>query len=288
MSSIVSYLGPYRLLNIANMGQTSRLWQAYDDKERKYVGLKTLQDRFVRDSEQIKFLRREFEVAGPLSHPLLIDITHFGFDKKIPYLVMEWCSSPNLKMLLNRGYAESAQYLQKIIPQMVEVLMYFHSKGWIHRDIKPDNYIYSEESGLRLIDFALSERKPNVMSKLLSFMPKKIHGTASYMSPEQIQNKAVGEQSDIYSLGCTFFELFAGRPPFTGGTIQDLLQKHVTVTAPPITARNNNLTPEMGQIVKMCLAKDPKDRPKSSEELYSLVKSIRVFKKNPTNADVNA
>lgn len=270
------------------MGQTSRLWQAYDDKERRYVGIKTLHERYVGDSAQINFLRKEYEVAAPLSHPLLIDVQEFGFDKKVPYLVMEWCGAPNMKMLLNRGYEESAQYLQKIIPQMAEVLVYFHSKGWIHRDIKPDNFIYSDDTGLKLIDFALSDKKPSIASKLLSFMPKKVQGTASYMSPEQIQGKSVGEQSDIYSLGCTFFELLAGRPPFTGGTIQDLLQKQVSSLAPPITARNNNITPEMAGVVKMCLAKDVRDRPQTSEELYTLLRSIRVFKKKPTNADVNA
>lgn len=286
-SIITNYLGPYRLLNIVNTGQTSRLWQAYDDAGRRYVGIKTLQEKFTRDSVQVNFLKREYEVAGPISHRLLIDIESFAFDKKIPYLSMEWCSAPNLKMLLNRGYAQSAIHLQKIIPEMVESLVYFHSKGWIHRDIKPDNFLFSEETGLKLIDFALASKKPNPLSKLLPFSTKP-QGTASYMSPEQIRGKGIGEQSDIYNLGCTFFELLAGRPPYSGTTLNDLLQKHLTGIVPPITARNNNITPEMAEVVRICLMKDMRDRPRTSEELYALIKSIRVFKKTPTENDLKA
>ena len=286
MSTSISsaYIGPYRLLNIVNVGQTSRLWQAYDDDQRKYVGIKTLQERFLRDSQQIYFLRREYEVAGKLDHPLVMKIHHFGYDKKIPYLAMEWCSAPNLKMLLNRGYEEIAPHMQRIVPQMVEALVYFHGKGWIHRDIKPDNYVFSEETGLKLIDFALAVNKPNFLSKMLG---SKVHGTASYMSPEQIQGKAVDEAADIYSLGCSFFELIAGRPPYSGGSMNDLLQKHISNAIPPVTARNTNVTPEMAEIVKMCLAKNISDRPRTSKELYDLVKSVRVYKKTPKNSDVN-
>ena len=279
-----AYLGPYRLLNVVNTGQTSRLWQAYDDDERQYVGIKTLQERFIRNSEQVYFLKREYEVAGPLEHPLVMKIYSFGKDKRVPYLVMEWCSAPNLKMLLNRSYEHIAPYMQKIVPQMVESLVYLHSKGWIHRDIKPDNYIFSEETGLKLIDFALAQKKPSFLSKMFGSKPR---GTVSYMSPEQIQGKAADEASDIYSLGCTFFELIAGRPPYTGGTMNDLLQKHISSAVPPVTARNKNVTPEMGEIVRLCLAKNPKDRPQTSQELYDLVKSVRVYKKTPKNSDVN-
>ena len=279
-----SYLGSYRLLNVANVGQTSRLWQAYDDDQRKYVGIKTLQERFIRDSEQVTFLRREHEVAGPLDHPLVLKIHKYGVDKKVPYLVMEWCSAPNLKMILNRGYEQIAPHMKQIVPQMVEALVYMHSKGWIHCDIKPDNYIFSEETGLKLIDFALAQKKPNFLSKMLG---SKVRGTASYMAPEQIQGKAVDESVDIYSLGCTFFELIAGRPPYTGGTINDLLQKHISSPIPPITARNTNVTPEMAEIVRLCLAKDPKDRPRTSKDLYDMVKTIRVYKKTPKESDVN-
>ncbi|MGL6194946.1 MAG: serine/threonine-protein kinase, partial [Thermoguttaceae bacterium] len=275
------------LLNVVNTGQTSRLWQAYDDENRMYVGVKTLQDKFVKDSRQIAFLRQEYEVSKNLSHPLVIKVIKFGFDNRVPYLAMEWCSAPNLKMHLNRGYEAYAGYLQTLIPQMVEALVYFHSQGWIHRDIKPDNYIFSEETGLKLIDFALSRKKPGFISRLFNVGTKKAQGTASYIAPEQIRGFPPDQQADIYSLGCSFFELLATRLPYSGGTINELLQKHISGAVPPITARNNNITPEMAEIVKICMAKNPKERPKTSLDLYALIKNTRVFKKTPKITDVN-
>lgn len=281
------YLGPYRLLSVANIGQTSRLWQAYHDAERQFFGIKTLQDKFTRDSVQVALLKKEYEVAGSLSHQYIIDIKEYGVDRKVPYLAMEWCAAPNLKMILNRSYDQMAIHLQAILAHMVEAMAYFHSKGWVHRDIKPDNFIFSEETGVKLIDFALATRKKNALSKLFAFKSKKVDGTISYMSPEQIQAKPVDEKADIYSFGCTLFELFAGRPPYAGQSVNELFQKHISANIPPITGRNNNITPEMANLVMMCLAKDPKDRP-TSADLLPLMQAVRVFKKTPTNADLKS
>ena len=289
MSNSISseYIGPYRLLKVANTGQTSRLWQAYDDENRQYVAIKTLQEKYVRDSVHIAYLKKEYEVAANLEHPYLIKILKFGIDKRIPYLAMEWCAAPNLKMILNRGYMQIAPFYQQIVSDMIEGLAYLHSKGWIHRDIKPDNYIHSEETGVKLIDFALAVKKPSAISKLFSFGSRKSQGTASYMAPEQIRGETVSEQSDIYSFGCTLFELLATRSPYSGGSMNELLKKHVSAAIPPVTARNNNLTPEIAEIVRSCLAKSPKDRPKSSADLAKVLKTTRIFKRTPRDSDVN-
>jgi serine/threonine protein kinase len=207
----------------------------------------------------------------------------FAWDKKKPYLVLEWYPELNLKILISKGYDSYAHFLPKIIPDMAKALAYLHEKGWVHRDVKPDNFLYGESGGLKLIDFALAKK---CTSGMFSFQ-RKAQGTASYIAPEQILTRKVDPRSDVYSLGCTFFELIAGRPPYTGGTINDLLQKHITSAIPPITARNKNVTPEMAEIVQLCLAKDPKDRPSSSKDLYDMVKTIRVYKQTPKNSDVN-
>ena len=289
MSTSISseYIGPYRLLKVANTGQTSRLWQAYDDENRQYVAIKTLQEKYVHDNVHIAYLKKEYEVAAGLDHQYLIKILKFGIEKRIPYLAMEWCAAPNLKMILNRGYMQIAPYYQQIVPHMIEGLAYLHSKGWIHRDIKPDNFIFTEDADVKLIDFALATKKPSGLSKLFSFGSRKSQGTASYMSPEQIKGETATEQSDIYSFGCTLFELLATRSPYSGGSMNELLQKHISGIVPPVTARNNNLTPEIAEIVKSCLAKNPKDRPKNSTDLAQILKSTRIFKRPPKNSDVN-
>ncbi len=288
MSSSLSneYLGSYRLLKVVNLGQSSQIWQAYDDANRRYVAIKTLQEKCLKDAEQIAFLRREYEVAGGLSHPKLVRVYQFGTDRGIPYLALEWCAAPNLKAWINKGYGQYAKYLPSIIPDMVEALTALHGAGWVHRDIKPDNYLYSEETGLKLFDFSLGRKKPGLMGKLLKFGSKKVQGTASYMSPEQILGQPVDEQADIYCFGCAMFELLGCRLPYTGGTINELLQKHLSGPIPPVTARNHNLSSEIGEIVKLCMAKNPKDRPKSSADLFTMLKKTRLFKKPPSESDI--
>jgi serine/threonine protein kinase len=285
-SASIGYFGPYRLLNVVNTGQSSRLWQAYDDQNRRFVGIKTLLDKFARQKDQIQLLKWEYDVASKFSHPKLIHIFEFDWYQKVPYLVMEWFSAPNLKMWINRGYAQYCSHLPKLLPEMVESLLYLHEQGWTHRDVKPDNFLFnSDEAAMKLIDFALTRRIAKGLGKLFA-MKTKTQGTASYMSPEQIRGLPPASQADIYSLGCTFYELLTTRLPFSGESMNDLLNKHLSVPPPPITQRNKNITPEFAGIIKVMLAKKPEDRPKSTAELLKMLQTVRIFRRPPTPEDV--
>ncbi|MDR2757398.1 MAG: serine/threonine protein kinase [Planctomycetaceae bacterium] len=285
-SASIGYLGPYRLLNVVNTGQSSRLWQAYDDQNRKFIGIKTLLDQYTKQKDQIQILKWEYDVASKFSHPKLIQVLGFDWYQKIPYLVMEWFSAPNLKMWINRGYPQYCTYLPKLMPQMVESLLYLHQQGWTHRDIKPDNFLFNNDSGeMKLIDFALARRIVTGFGKLFA-MKSKTQGTASYMSPEQIRGLPPNQQVDIYSLGCTFYELLTTRLPFAGESMSDLLNKHLVTPPPPVTQRNKNITPEFAAILKMMLAKKPDDRPKSTDELSKMLHTVRIFRRSPIPDDV--
>lgn len=287
MSSIsIGYFGPYRLLSVINTGQSSRLWQAHDDRHSRFVGIKTLLDQFARQKDQIQILKWEYDVATKFSHPLLIDIFEFDWYQKTPYLVMEWFAAPNLKMWVNRGYDQYCQYLPKLIPEMVESITYMHDQGWTHRDVKPDNFLFSDqEQKMKLIDFALARKIVSGFGKMFK-MKSKPQGTASYMSPEQIQGLPPAPQADMYSLGCTFYELLTNKLPFAGETMNDLLRKHLTQTPPSILQRNKNITPEFVEILKLMLAKKAEDRPKTSRELLSMIRSARVFRRPPSKNDL--
>jgi len=282
----IGYLGPYRLLNVINTGQSSRLWQAYDDRNRQYVGIKTLLDQFSRQREQVQILKWEYDVASKFSDPKLVKIIEFAWHQRNPYLVMEWFSAPNLKMWINRGYAEYCKYLPAIMPAMAEALLYLHTQGWVHRDVKPDNFLFSDEtSELKLIDFALARKTVSGIGKLFS-MRSKTQGTASYMSPEQIQGLPPEPSSDIYSLGCTFFELLTTKLPFAGESMGDLLRKHLSTSPPAITTRNKNLTPEFVNLHKLMMMKKPADRFKTTAEFVKHIKGIRIFRGQPKPEDI--
>lgn len=281
------YIGPFRILNLVAVGQTCRLYHAIDDQRREPVAVKTLQEKFLGDKNQVALLKREFEVAGSLSHPRLVGVRTFAYAGQTPYLTLQWCPGSSLKALINKGYSEYAPSLTRIIPEMVDALAYLHQHGWIHRDVKPDNFLYSEEMGTQLLDFAIAQKKPSILSRLTGFLKKKVQGTASYMSPEQIRNQPVNEPADLYSWGCTVFELLSGRPPYTGGSMNELLQKHLSSSIPVLSARNSNVTPEFVEIVKSCMNKLATDRPQSSLELCSMLQRVKIFKRPPTETDIS-
>ena len=153
----------------------------------------------------------------------MIKIYEFNTEGEAPYLVMEHFEHPNLKLWLRGGPQTSRPPRPKIIEQGAEALVYFHSEGWIHRDVKPDNFLLSDDGDVKLIDFAISHKKKSGFAALFCGIGKKMQGTRSYMSPEQIRSKNLDQRADIYSFGCMLFELLCGKPPFTGSNADELL-----------------------------------------------------------------
>lgn len=284
-STQVMHIGQYRLLNVVYTGQTSRTWQAYDDRARRYVGIKTLQQTASRDRKQVAMLKWEYSVGSKLRNERIVDVFDFGWFNKSPYIVMEWIPAPNIKLYMQRKYENYCVFLPTMIPQMVEALAILHEAGWVHRDVKPDNFLFSEEQGVKLIDFALAKQiKVNPFVKLFGIknVPQ---GTPSYMAPEQILGKPVDGRSDIYSLGCTFFEILANRPTFTGVNQNELLQKHISGAIPSIRARNKNVSPEFASILQQMMAKNPKDRPNTARDIFLALRSVNVFTRPPKEGD---
>ena len=286
MSLGLGYIGPFRLLEIVNRGQSCCLWRAYDDEKREFIGIKTLLESTVKQRGQVQLLEHEFKVASKFEHPNLIRIFHYGWHNKVPYIGMEWFSAINLKMWINRGYDSYCEHLPKILIQMVEALLYQHNQGWVHRDVKPDNFLFAPDTvTIKMIDFALAQKTVGGFMKMFT-MRGRIQGTASYMSPEQIQRKPAAPGADIYSLGCTFYELLTTRLLFTGESLNDLLNKHISVPPPPVIQRNKNVTPEFSELLKAILAKKPEDRPKSTQELLRLLQTTRPFRRPPSKDDL--
>lgn len=273
-------IGPYRLSNLVLTGQTSQVWEVYHDLKRQKFAIKMLLAQYRLDKEQVGYLKHEFEVGTKLVHPNVIKIYELGTHLKSPYIVMELFAFPNLKQYINRGAERLAYFVPGIISQAAGGLAYLNEQGWIHRDVKPDNFLMDFEGHVKLIDFALAYRKPTGLGKLFASKPK-VQGTLSYMSPEQIRGQLVDERSDVYSFGCLVFHLVHGKPPYTASTAPELLQKHLRSTPPRLDAMNKNVTPEFAELVQRTLAKDPKKRPESLTGFLREFSRLRVFKIAP-------
>jgi serine/threonine protein kinase len=126
----------------------------------------------------------------------------------------------------------------------------------------------------------LAERPKGFLGRLLGGRGK-IQGTRSYISPEQIRRQTLDQRSDIYSFACTLQELITGRPPFTGSTDTELLNKHLKAGPPPLDGYGRGIKPEFNQLMRRMLAKNPSERPDSMDEVVDVIRSSRVFRTPP-------
>lgn len=275
------YVGSYRLINLIRAGKTCEVWDVANDVKGERLAIKLLAGDAAHNREEVGYLKHEYQVAHGLDHPNLIKVYAFGRERGNCYLAMELFPAPNLKQLIVQGIEALAPIAADILRQSAAGLAYLHSQGWVHRDVKPDNFLVNREtSEVKLIDFALAQRQKKGLARLLAGRSK-IQGTRSYMSPEQIRGQALDERADIYSFGCMTYELLGGKPPYTGVSTNDLLTKHLRAPVPPIQASNRNVTDEFSNLMRLMLAKKAEERPQSMDDVLSQMNVIKVFKTPP-------
>jgi len=276
------YLGSYRMVRMIRAGQTCQVWEAVRDQQR--VALKILQPEVRNDRQEINYLKHEFEVGKNLQHPNVIEVYDFNIDRKIASLVMEFHSGKNVKMLIRTGLEAFGYLIPTIITTAAKGLHYFHEQGWVHRDIKPDNFLVTDAGEATLIDFALAERIRTGFGRLWGGRVR-VAGTRSYMAPEQIRGKGLDARTDVYAFGCMLFELVTGRLPFTGVSPEELLRKHLHAPIPSAMAYNRNVTQEFNDLLLSMMAKEPDQRPETIEESLHRFQAMRVFRMMPKAPD---
>lgn len=286
MVKVRDFLGPYRLTRLIRLGSTCQVWEAIRDDGEKRYALKVLRPEQRGNKEEIGFLKHEYEIASSLNHKNIIKLVEYKTDAETPFIVMELFSEINLKQALRRGPDPIAYQLAHIIEQASEALYYFHSKGYVHCDIKPDNLLLSRDFEVKLIDFTISKKIKTGLGKLFGGKSK-VEGTRSYMSPEQIRGQQLDPRSDIYSMGCMLFELCTGKAPFTGNSPNELLSKHLSSPPPSVLVTNENITPEFNALVKKLLAKKPEDREQSMWDVLKKIRGTPIFKKPPRIPDTS-
>jgi serine/threonine-protein kinase len=270
------------LLKVIHAGQSTQLWQAYDDGRQRMAAIKAVLPKAAKDSEQVGYLRQEFKVGLEIKHPRAIEVYSFDIDRGSPFLAMEWFPAPNLKKRIRTKEDREKIYpfIPTLVEQAAEGLGWMHGKGWVHRDIKPENFLVNDTGQVKLIDFGLAQRPSGWLTKLLRVKPK-IQGTPSYMAPEQIRCGALDQRADVYSFGCMLYELVAGVPPYTGSTQEELFSKHLKSALPSLEAADNNVTADFANLVRRCLSKDPAGRPGSAQEVLESFRKMRMYRVFP-------
>lgn len=274
-------LGAYRITRIIHNGPICQVWEAVKSPEGTKVAIKTLKPKYAESKEEIAFMKNEADVGRTIQHPNVIKVFEFGTENNTPYVAMELFSDISLKKAIRKGTDSIAYMTSKIIQKSCEGLYAMHSQGFIHCDVKPENLLVNREGDVKLIDFSLAQKIKTGLAKLFGGRPKAVAGTMSYMSPEQIKAGPLNPRSDVYSLGCVFFELVAGKPPYTGASPTDLLNKHISAPIPSPLVINDNVTQEFANVLKTMLAKKPDQRFADVWEAFKVLKATKVFKKAP-------
>ena len=276
VSSSRDYLGSYRLIRLIRGGQVCNVWEAIMDGQAERVAIKVLLARHQNNKEETEQLRNEGRVGIDLDHPSVIKIFEFVDRYDLPFLVMQLFNAKNLKQEIREDYETLATNIPEIVTQSAESLEYLHEQGWIHCDVKPDNFLVNPQGEVKLIDFSIARQIKK--QKRSMFGKKTIQGTRSYMAPEQIRGKPLDRATDIYGFGCVMHEMLAGKPPFTGVSPDELLQKHLRTAPPPLIAFNKSVSEDFANLIIRTLAKDPAKRPQSFTEFLQLLSKIRVYK----------
>lgn len=272
-----NFLGSYRLLRVINTSKTCQIYEALHQLDNVRVVIKLLLKECRTNRDEIATLKQEFHVGKNLENSNIIRIYEYNENRDIPHIVMELFNHPNLKQALRDQSDAIASQAKSIIEGAAKGLSYFHQHGWVHCDIKPDNYLVDNEGHTKLIDFSIARKPKKGLARLLGGKSK-VQGTISYMAPEQIRGEAIDLRTDIYSFGCTLFELVGGRPPFTGKSSNDLLNRHLKSKPPSAVAANEKVTTEFSDLIVHMLAKRPEDRPKSMDAILDRLDEISIFR----------
>jgi serine/threonine protein kinase len=274
------FVGPYRMFHLIRAGAIFEIWAVRPVAETTPLAMKWLPPGSRYDRANVANLKHEYDVGKTLDQPSIIKTYDFGSGKDGAYLVMELFKTPNVKQQLVENIAMLHWRLDKILTECAMSIDYMHDNGWVHRDIKPDNFLVNDENHVRLIDFNLTRKVKTGLSKLFSNkMP--VQGTYSYMAPEQIRGVAVDQRADMYSFGCMCYELITGKLPFTATSPAELLNKHLKTKPQHISVLNKNVHADFADLVTRMLAKEPKDRPESLKEFIRILKAGRIFQIKP-------
>ncbi len=281
MTKVRDFLGKHRLTRLIRMGNSCQIWESINSDTNERFALKVLRPDFRDDKVELGYLKNEYAIAKQLPHPNIIKVYDLVLDGPAPYISMELFSELNIKQALRRGPDSIAFMLDKVAMQCAEALSFMNTQGYVHCDIKPDNFLVSREGVVKLIDFTISQKIKSGIAKMLSRKSKNIQGTRSYMSPEQIAGKTLDQRADVYSFGCVLFEMSTGKVPFTGESPNDLLNKHISAPIPSPLVINDNITSEFAALLRSMMAKQPAQRIESLWEVAKQLRVVKIFKKAP-------
>ena len=246
-------------------GGMAQVYLARDRALDRPVGVKELVPEFATDPSFVERFRREAQAAANLSHPNIVGVYDWGAQDGTYFIVMEYIDGPSLSKVLRTEGPLHPRRAAEIASEVAAGLGFAHSRGVVHRDVKPGNVLLTRSGESKVTDFGIARAMSSSDEDLTQ--AGSVMGTATYFSPEQAQGLPVDPRSDLYSLGVVLYELVAGRPPFAGDSPLAIAYKHVQDAPEPPSAHISDLPAGLEAIIMKLLSKRPEDRYSSAEDL---------------------
>lgn len=262
-------INQYRILSLLGKGGMGAVYLAEDTKLERKVAVKLLSGEVGADATRLNRFFQEAKSASALNHPNILTVHEIGSKNETPFIVTEYIKGKTLKEYLTEEKPPVEKILE-LAAQIASALSAAHEHGIIHRDIKPENIMVRQDGIVKILDFGIAKlTDPRDSSEIdleaatraaAQTLPGMIIGTPQYMSPEQARGQKIDLRSDIFSFGVVFYEMLAGRPPFSGATQMDVIGSILKDEPAPLSQHLPEISRDLEHIVEKTLRKDRERR----------------------------
>jgi serine/threonine protein kinase len=251
-------LGKYQIRRAIGKGAMGVVYEGFDPIIDRVVAIKTIKKDGLDPEEAEEHSRRfliEAKAAGRLNHKNIVGIYDYGEEKGLSFIVMEFVQGKELKSFFAARHPFSMSQIVRLMSELLDALGYSHSRGVIHRDVKPDNIFVTDDGSVKLGDFGIARIDSTSKTHAGTVL-----GTPSYMAPEQIRGETADARSDLYAAGIILYQFLVGERPFSGGMVA-VMQKVLMEAPKPPSSHNPSIPAAIDIIVLMEGAREGGRRP---------------------------
>jgi serine/threonine-protein kinase len=267
-------LNRYELLEKIGEGGMGIVYKAKCHLLNRIVAVKILKTAFFKDEEFVARFKREATSAARLSHPNIVNVHDVGEDNNVHFIVMEYINGKTLKQIIKTSGRLSSEKTVDIVLQIASALDCAHKNNIIHRDIKPDNILITEDNIVKVADFGIAK----VLDSRTVTNSNKVIGTAHYFSPEQAKGNFVDGRTDIYSLGIVMYEMITGRVPYNAESCITIAMMHIQEPVTPPIEIIADIPENVNGVILKAMEKEPMNRYQDAKKMAEILSAI---KKNP-------
>jgi serine/threonine-protein kinase len=259
----------YKIIESIGVGGMGEVYKAIHETLDRVVALKVIHPELLSNAEIIKRFYKEAKIQAQMTHPNIVTVFDFLEIQNSYFLVMEYIEGESIGKIIKRQGPLEINFSLNIFKQILSGIAHAHSKGIIHRDIKPNNFILTDGE-VKITDFGIA----HIVSDSAHTIAGTVLGTPKYMSPEQILGERVDHRSDVYSLGVSFYEILAGKVPFGSNTGSDyeIKKGHVELTPTAISEIRPDVSKDLENAIARSMAKKPEARFQSVDDFLAALK----------------